>query len=650
MPDRPKEGDPPPEKPPPRPGVNPSMMWIAFIILLVMVMIYLSGRSGKRKEISYGMFRKQLEAGNVAEATAKGSQIYGRFVDAGAATARTPEFYTTVPPQVLRDPGFHGLLFKHLGEKYSAEQPPNSDSLLMVINLLVMVLLLVGIWFLFRRAQDRMLGGGILAGFSKSPAKRYQSGEKPVTFDDVAGLEGVKNELEEVVEFLKDPKKFQRLGGRVPKGVLLMGPPGTGKTLLGRAVAGEAGVPFFSISGSEFIQMFVGVGAGRVRDMFNTAKEASPSILFIDEIDAVGRHRGAGLGGGHDEREQTLNQILSEMDGFTQNESVIVMAATNRPDVLDPALLRPGRFDRHVTVDRPNFKARLAIFRVHARDVPLSEDVELERLAAGSAGLTGADIRNIVNEAALSATRLGKDSVEMSDFEFARDKVLMGSKREEVLTGKEKRMTAYHEAGHALLAWLLPGSDRVHKVSIIPRGRALGATQVVPEEDRLNFSEGELHTRLALLLGGRVAEKLQFDELTAGAEDDLKKATHLARRMVTHWGMSERLGPVAFRANEEHPFLGKEMAEPREFSEHTARVIDEEIVRILRAASDRAEQTLQEHRDKLDTLAGALGREEEIDHREIEQLIGPAASKPGESQDSPAAGAPSARKDTSRNA
>ncbi len=337
----------------------------------------------------------------------------------------------------------------------------------------------------------------------------------------MAGLEGVKNDLQEVVEFLKNPEKFQRLGGRVPKGILLMGPPGTGKTLLARAVAGEAGAPFFSISGSEFIQMFVGVGASRVRDMFKTAKDAAPSILFIDEIDAVGRVRGAGLGGGHDEREQTLNQILSEMDGFSQTESVIVLAATNRPDVLDPALLRPGRFDRHVTVDRPNHKGRVEIFKVHVRDVPLADDVDLDRLASGTVGLTGADIRNLVNEAALWAAHTGKDKVNMDDFEHARDKVLMGPKREEVLTGKEKTMTAYHEAGHALLAWIVPGADRVHKVTIIPRGRALGVTQLLPEEDRMNIGEAELHARLVFILGGRAAEKLVFDEYSAGAENDL---------------------------------------------------------------------------------------------------------------------------------
>jgi cell division protease FtsH len=507
-------------------------------------------------------------------------------------------------------------------------QPPNDGtSLFLTMYILVPLLLFLGLWFLMSRMRDQMSGGGILGGFSRSPAKRYDTTSKPVTFADVAGLEGVKNDLAEVVEFLKNPQKFARLGGRIPKGILLFGPPGTGKTLLARAVAGEAGVPFFSISGSEFIQMFVGVGASRVRDMFRTAKEASPAILFIDEIDAVGRHRGAGLGGGNDEREQTLNQILSEMDGFSPNESVIVVAATNRPDVLDPALLRPGRFDRHITVDRPNIKARIAMFKVHCRDVPLAAGVDMERLAAGTVGLTGADIRNLVNEAALWATRNGKNVVDMDDFEYARDKVLMGPKREEVLSGKEKTMTAYHEAGHALLAWMLPGVDRVHKVTIVPRGRALGVTQLLPEEDRLNIGQSELHNRLVFIMGGRAAEKIIYDQYSAGAENDLSQATKIARRMVSHWGMSDRLGPVAFRSSEEHPFLGKEIVEQREFSENTAQLIDEEISRILREADERARALLIEQRAKLDLLATELEKREILDDVEIAELIGPSANR-----------------------
>ena len=627
-----------PQTVPSRP--RPSLPTTVAMVLLLFFIAYLlfHDSAAPPYAVDYGLFRQELDQGNIAAVVVKGQQISGDFktpppVPGGQKAPegkpqRLPKrFVTTAPPYVLQDPGFDQLLREKLGKNYAAEEPANSTGLFLALYLLIVLMLLAGLWLMFRRTRDQ-LGGGLLSAFTKSPAKRYQSGDKPVTFDDVAGLEGVKHELQEIVDFLKNPAKFQRLGGRIPKGVLLNGPPGTGKTLLARAVAGEAGVPFFSISGSEFIQMFVGVGASRVRDLFATAKDHAPSILFIDEIDAVGRHRGAGLGGGHDEREQTLNQILSEMDGFAQTESVIVMAATNRPDVLDPALLRPGRFDRHVTVDRPSLKGRVAIFRVHTRQVPLADDVDLEALAASTVGLTGADIRNLVNEAALWATREGKDRVAMPDFDYARDKVLMGAKREEVLRGKEKTMTAYHEAGHALLIWLLPCSDRLHKVSIIPRGRSLGATQLFPDEDRINVSESELHTRLSFLLGGRSAEKLAFEEFTAGAEDDLKRATQLARRMVTHWGMSERLGPMAFRTGEEHPFLGREMAEPREFSEHTAQVIDEEVARILRTAAERGLELLQVHRKKLDALAQALEREEELTERQVEELIGQPAYDP----------------------
>lgn len=621
--------------------------------MLVVGFLYLSSGLGRRSEISYGMFRKELGAKNIAKVDIRGMKIYGEFrgdppvdpeaprdekgnvkLDADGNPPRLKkEFVADLPPCALSDDQLDAVLLKELGENYKATEPTDNTGMLLVLYLLVPIALFVGLWFMLRWARDQFGGGGLLSSFGKSPARRYEAGDDKITFDDVAGLEGVKSEMQELVDFLKNPAKFQRLGGHVPKGVLLMGAPGTGKTLLGRAVAGEADVPFFSISGSEFIQMFVGVGASRVRDLFANAKESAPAILFIDEIDAVGRHRGAGLGGGHDEREQTLNQILSEMDGFTQTDSVIVMAATNRPDVLDPALLRPGRFDRHIMVDRPNCKGRLAIFKVHTRDVPLSDDVDLDRLAAGTVGLTGADIRNLVNEAALWATRQEKDRVEMDDFEYARDKVLMGAKREEMLTGKEKSMTAYHEAGHALLAWLQRGIDRLHKVSIIPRGRALGVTQLLPEEDRVNISESELHIRLLFLLGGRAAEKLVFDEFSAGAEDDLKKATALARRMVTHWGMSTRLGPVAFRAGEEHPFLGKEMAGPKEFSESTAQVIDEEISRILREAEARAHEFLSKHRDQLDKLAATLEKEETLDDIQIAELIGPSAQQKARSAD-----------------
>jgi len=654
MDNQPAGGDPTSSQKPaqPRPRIGAIGLLLLLIATLMLGVFLFNGDRTKRSEVDYGFFRDQLHKGNVVELKIDGQKAYGKFKEIPAPPAALPKadaekdkdaapetegkkaapppalfqhFWTTIVP--LAGEKLDEEILAKVGAHYSATPITDGTGLMLLFYLAITALLILGMWLMFRRARDQIMGGGILSGFVKSPARRYETGKKRITFDDVAGLEGVKTDLAEVVEFLKSPQKFQRLGGRVPKGTLLMGPPGTGKTLLAKAVAGEANVPFFSISGSEFIQMFVGVGAGRVRDMFKTAKEAAPCILFIDEIDAVGRVRGAGLGGGHDEREQTLNQILSEMDGFSPNEAVIVLAATNRPDVLDPALLRPGRFDRHITVDRPNLKARIAIYKVHCREIPLDDDVNLERMAGGTVGLTGADIRNLVNEAALWATRLGKDKVDMSDFETARDKILMGPKREEVLTGKEKTMTAYHEAGHALLAWIVPGIDRLHKVTIIPRGRALGVTQLLPEEDRMNISESELHARLVFMLGGRAAEKLVFDEYSAGAEDDLKRVTQLARRMVTHWGMSERLGPVAYRTSEEHPFLGKEFHEQREFSEHTAQVIDEEVSRILHAAADEARRLLEKNRDKIDALAKALVEREILDEHEIEDVVGPSANQ-----------------------
>jgi cell division protease FtsH len=491
--------------------------------------------------------------------------------------------------------------------------------------------LILGLFlFILPRFRDP-LGGGFLSNYIKSPAKRYDKSKMRVTFEDVADMQGAKGELQEIVEFLKSPEKFQRLGAVVPKGVLLVGPPGTGKTLLARAVAGEAGVPFFSISGSEFIQMFVGVGASRVRDMFKNAKENAPCILFIDEIDAVGRMRGAGVGGGSDEREQTLNQILSEMDGFTPTESVIVMAATNRPDVLDSALLRPGRFDRHITIDRPTWQGRMAILKVHTRNKPLADDVNLEQVARSMIGMTGADLRNLANEAALLATREGKSRISRIDFERAADRVLMGPKREEVLTAEGKRRTAYHEAGHALVSWLEPDCDPPQKVSIIPRGMALGVTFNMPEEERYHLGLDYWKARLALIMGGRAADRLVYQQPYSGHEDDLKKATRLARYMVTHWGMSDRLGPMAFRVGEEHVFLGKEIQEPRDFSEGTAAIIDEEVQRILREADDRAYKLLEENRPKLEALVEALLQKEELLKEEIDQVLGGRKQPPAES-------------------
>ncbi|MHB0958990.1 MAG: ATP-dependent zinc metalloprotease FtsH [Pirellulaceae bacterium] len=618
-----------------RPGPN---IWILLVIFGVMAVALLVVPGQRHSTIPYSFFLEQIQKGNVdyvqlGEQDATGPfreppsepdhfDRTGKLVKGDAKKKLNKHFRVVLP----RDGESRGKLTALLDEKeIPFENEPPSNALLMfyMLMLLVPLALLGFFWFSYRRTRDQMMGGGFLTGFSKSPAKRYEAVAQPVTFQDVAGLEGVKADLEEIVEYLRSPDKFQRLGGRVPKGVLLNGPPGTGKTLLARAVAGEASVPFYSVSGSEFIQMFVGVGASRVRDLFKTAKDNSPAIIFIDEIDAVGRQRGAGLGGGHDEREQTLNQILSEMDGFSQNDSVIVLASTNRPDVLDPALLRPGRFDRHVTVDRPTLKGRVEIFKVHVRDVPLDDDVDLTRMAAATVGLTGADIRNIVNEAALWAARQDKNRVTMADFEYARDKVLMGSKREEVLSDKEKEKTAYHEAGHTLSAWKSPGAHRVHKVTIIPRGRSLGVTHTVPTEDRLSIAEHELRDHLVVMLGGRAAEKLIYQESTAGAENDLERATNMARHMVTHWGMSERLGPVSYKISEEDPFLGREIHRQRLFSEHTMELIDEEVARILHDAARNAEKLLTDHRDDLEKLTRALLESEELSEKEITQLIGP---------------------------
>ncbi len=630
-------------------------------------MVHLFFPSKPTSVIKFSFLEKQIEAGNVESVRIGETEVTGSFKnpplepeEAGEDKPASDD--TTEPPKTDSQDGTGSTS----EETKSADQPKerkrlekrfranlargdavreelvtllrehnvdyefesSGDSLMMTIWLIAIFLpvaLLLYIWISYRRSRDQIMGGGFLTGFSKSPARRYEPSEQTITFRDVAGLEGVKADLQEVVEYLKSPEKFQRLGGRVPKGVLLNGPPGTGKTLLARAVAGEAEVPYFSVSASEFIQMFVGVGAGRVRDLFKNAKDTAPAIIFIDEIDAVGRQRGAGLGGGHDEREQTLNQILSEMDGFTQNDSVIVLAATNRPDVLDPALLRPGRFDRHITVNRPTQKGRVEIFKVHVRDVPLAADVDLKRLAASTVGLTGADIRNIVNEAALWAARHDKKSVDMSDFDYARDKVLMGAKREEVLQEEEKEKTAYHEAGHTIAAWLLPGADPVHKVTIIPRGRSLGSTQMMPSEDRLSMSEHQLRDHLVVLLAGRAAEMLIYQETTIGAENDLERASGIARRMVMNWGMSRLLGPVSYKLADEDPFLGREIHQHRQFSEHTMEQIDQEVYQILHDASERASDLLQKHRDDLDRLARALLKDEECNDKEIEAILGPSA-------------------------
>ncbi len=489
----------------------------------------------------------------------------------------------------------------------------------LLINWLPMLLVFLFLIFLMRQLQS---GGGKAMSFGKAKARLVNEGNPKVTFKDVAGIDEAKEELKEIIEFLKDPKKFTRLGGRIPKGVLLMGPPGTGKTLLARAIAGEAGVPFFSISGSDFVEMFVGVGASRVRDLFEQSKKHAPCIVFIDEIDAVGRHRGAGLGGGHDEREQTLNQLLVEMDGFESNEGVILIAATNRPDVLDPALLRPGRFDRRVVVPRPDIGGRGEILKVHTKKVPLAEDVDLDVLARGTPGFSGADISNLVNEAALIAAREDQAKVGQSHFERAKDKVMMGAERKSmILSNQEKINTAYHEAGHTLVAELIPNADPVHKVTIIPRGRALGLTQQLPVEDRYSLSRNDALDRIAILFGGRIAEELQFGDITTGAGNDLETATDLTRKMVCEWGMSEKLGPLTFGKKEEAIFLGREIAQHQEYSEQTALEIDGEVKRIVTEQYKRARELVAQNLDKLKALAEALIEYETIDGTEVKDLM-----------------------------
>jgi cell division protease FtsH len=624
-------------------------LWLLLAVAGVLAAMFVLRTSGvERSEIPWDVFISEIIKKNVVRVEVYPEKVYGLFKD----PPNTPDkfdqksgklktvdskklyqnFWVTLPVDDFSRNAMSLAIDENGVQRVNkTSTEPSLFTIYLLLGVGIPLLLFLFLWTSFRRTRDQIMGGGFLSGFSKSPAKKYEPSQEGTTFDDVAGLEQVKADLAEMVDYLKDPKKFQKLGGRIPKGVLLMGAPGTGKTLLARAVAGEAGVPFVSVSGSEFIQMFVGVGASRVRDLFQNAKDQSPSIIFIDEIDAVGRQRGAGLGGGHDEREQTLNQILSEMDGFSQTDSVIVLAATNRPDVLDPALMRPGRFDRHVTVGRPTMKGRKEIFKVHVRDVPLSDNVDLEVLAASTIGLTGADIRNIVNESALWAARQNKSIVEMEDFDYARDKVLMGAKREEALSDDEKEKTAYHEAGHTLTAWSLKGAHRVHKVSVIPRGRTLGSTHTMPSEDRLSMSQGELNDHLVMLLGGRAAETLVYNESTVGAENDLERATSMARRMVTQWGMSEQLGPVSYKMSDDDPFLGREIHQQRQFSEHTMKLIDAEVTKILNHASERSLKLLTEKRSDLEKIARSLIENEELDESEITALIGPSVhAKPSE--------------------
>jgi cell division protease FtsH len=639
------------QRPPAHPqwGMRPNLLvWIVAILTILFVSRLLQAPTGG-ESLSYTAFKEQVREGKIAAVTFRGAEITGTFeapAHKGQAPAQRgmggkaspPEQFTTTKPD-LQDPGLLPLLEMH-GVTVRAESSQQSPLMALLIALLPWVLLIGLFVYMGRKFQASMGGGGGLFGLGKSKAKRYSKTASQVKFEDVAGLANSKRELVEIVDFLKDPMRFRNLGGRLPKGILLVGPPGTGKTLLARAVAGEAEVPFFSISASEFIEMVVGVGASRVRDLFANARKDAPSIIFIDELDSIGRARGTGLGGGHDEREQTLNQILSEMDGFDPHESVVVLAATNRPDVLDPALVRPGRFDRQVTLELPQRAARGEILRIHTREVPLAHDVDLEAMARRTAGLSGADLSNLVNEAALLAARLRKRHVMQGDFDQALDKIRMGTERDEFLGEEEKRLVAYHEAGHALAALLLPEADPLEKVSIIPRGRALGATEQLPEEERSNLSRRYLLDRLEVLLSGRAAELLVFGDVTSGAAQDLQQATQLARHMVCQWGMSEKIGPVVFRLGETHPFLGRELASPRDFSEDTARLIDQEVRIIVEEAQDRARKLLDAHRKGLDTIAQALVEHETLDREEVERLLG---KRPQDGSNGDGAGRPAAR-------
>ncbi len=594
-------------------------LWLVISLLMVMLFQLFKQPGRGVTSVSYSDFLEMVEQGSVVQVTIQGDNITG-------ISAQGP-FKTYAP----KDPELITLL-RSKGVKISAK-PVEDSSWFQVFLSWVPMLLLIGVWIFFMRQMQ--VGGGKALSFGKSRARLMTDSQEKVTFEDVAGIEEAKEELQEIVEFLRDPKKFTRLGGRIPKGVLLMGAPGTGKTLLARAIAGEAGVPFFSISGSDFVEMFVGVGASRVRDLFVQGKKHAPCIIFIDEIDAVGRHRGAGLGGGHDEREQTLNQLLVEMDGFESNEGVILISATNRPDVLDPALLRPGRFDRQVVVPVPDLKGREEILKVHLKKKLVADDVDVTVLARGTPGFTGADLENMVNEAALMAARRGKDRVEMQDFEDAKDKVLMGTERKSmIISEEERRITAYHEAGHTLVAKLLPGTDPIHKVTIIPRGRALGVTQQLPMDEKHTYAKEYLLNNITILMGGRVAEELVLNIQTTGAGNDIEKASELARRMVCDFGMSEVLGPLTFGKREEHIFLGREIAQHRDYSEKTAQLIDEEVRNIVSGAYERAKQLIQEHMEILHKMANALLEKETLDSKAIDEIMAEVGGSSPEKQGS----------------
>ena len=594
------------------PTVRTLIVWIAiFVVVILLWNTFQAGRVN-RISLTFTEFLEQVDKGRVSEVTIRGQELTGTFSE-GGQYAEDDSFYTYLPeyPNLVQELRESRVVIK-------AEEP-KENPLLQFLFGWAPFLLIIGLWIFFMRQMQS--GGNKALSFGKSKAKLLNASGRKVTFEDVAGVEEAKEELAEIIEFLKEPQKFQRLGGKIPKGVLLMGPPGTGKTLLARAIAGEAEVPFFSISGSDFVEMFVGVGASRVRDLFEQGKKNAPCIVFIDEIDAVGRHRGAGLGGGHDEREQTLNQLLVEMDGFESNEGVILIAATNRPDVLDPALLRPGRFDRRVVVDRPDINGRLGILKVHTREIPLADDVQLDVLARGTPGFAGADLANMVNEAALVAAGRERDKVAMEDFEFAKDKVLMGVERKTLmLTDEEKRVTAYHEAGHALVATFTPGSDPLHKVTVIPRGRALGVTMQLPLEDKYTYRRDYVEGQISILMGGRIAEELTQDDITTGAGNDIERATELARRMVCEWGMSE-LGPLSYGGKDEPVFLGRDFTQRTDYSEDTAIRIDREVNRIVDGAYEKAKNILTEHREVLARLALELLDQETLEGKKVYEIV-----------------------------
>jgi cell division protease FtsH len=592
--------------------VKTALLWLVIIVLVFLLWNLFQQTKGASEQIPYSVFMERVNTGQVDKVIIRGDEARGETK--ATAPGGKHEFHTTLPQNY---PAMYDVL---KAKNVTTEIEPQHDApFVTALISWAPILFLIGLWIFFMRQMQA--GGNKALSFGKSKAKLLSGSAKKVTFKDVAGVDEAKLELHEIIEFLKEPQKFTKLGGKIPKGVLLMGPPGTGKTLLARAIAGEANAPFFSISGSDFVEMFVGVGASRVRDLFEQGKKNAPCIIFIDEIDAVGRHRGAGLGGGHDEREQTLNQLLVEMDGFESNDGVILVAATNRPDVLDPALLRPGRFDRRVVVDLPDLKGREGILRVHTRNIPLSDDVDASVLARGTPGFSGADLANLVNEAALNAARYDKKKVQQVDFEFAKDKVLMGVERKSmVMSDREKRNTAYHESGHTIVAAVLPAADPLHKVTIIPRGRALGLTQQLPTEDKYSYSRRYLEAMLAVLMGGRIAEEVFLNEITTGAGNDIERASGMARRMVCEWGMSE-LGPVTFGKKEDPIFLGREFAQHQDFSEATAVEIDREVKRILEKAYKTSHEIITNNKTALDKIARKLLERETLEGWEVNEIL-----------------------------